>query len=296
MILTSTSAAATSPSPELPPSVHPQSAITTTRAGTNTSGGRLHRQTAHKAIERTTDFCIKIDDEGEDEGGIYEPDASIERHDSEFTCDADGNSFTEIEPFHNHDPHELKKLSPHGDCPICQYTFKSSEEKEAHMNRTNHGTYLHRCDFPDCKYKCRASCTLLVHMDKHYAEINSSKHVSKYSGPGTPVPVLGLHDGNKCPQCDTRIICLSHYIWHMDTDHTVVSKGITLIRHLRCYACTACVPLESARKHLDVFCPFSVIPELRSLFNYSDDDKKLTICDCKGAARLPQVYPPPLAD
>lgn len=60
---------------------------------------------------------------------------------AQFTCDADGNSFTEIEPFHNHDPHELKKLSPHGDCPICQYTFKSSEEKEAHMNRTNHGTY-----------------------------------------------------------------------------------------------------------------------------------------------------------
>lgn len=87
MILTSTSAAATSPSPELPPSVHPQSAITTTRAGTNTSGGRLHRQTAHKAIERTTDFCIKIDDEGEDEGGIYEPDASIERHDSEVDAD-----------------------------------------------------------------------------------------------------------------------------------------------------------------------------------------------------------------
>lgn len=81
---------------------------------------------------------------------------------------------------------------------------------------------------------------------------------------GTSHAVLGLSSGNRCPECSEHIVCLSHYIWHWEHGHKRDMKTcISEAPHLRCLACSACIPMESAWTHKDIFCPFTVVAALQ---------------------------------
>lgn len=117
------------------------------------------------------------------------------------------------------------------------------------------------------------------HLNLHYGQNRDRKeHVDNYRGSGnaysytavyddnitgTPNVVPGLKDGNKCPVCSKRIVCLSHYVWHMENDHDERAMDVSLATHVRCLTCTQCFPLSCARNHFDIFCSFIVFEELR---------------------------------